>query len=951
MAQQDLSAILKQTLLSNADFTEKINSLINTYSGEIVAETAVDVIIDLNKTAATETFFDNITDPKITFSAKERGYLYHEKGRFYYNDFDYETALTAYQRAIELRKKGLSETNILVGHSLYMASYCERKLGQLKEAVASLKAANRVYKFNKSAADVVDCQARLGDILGEQSDYAGAMIYYETAVTQYQQLFEKAPIELADVYWNMGEVSNKTKDYKNGEDYAMKAYQIYQNAGIPEAFRVLEIAAEALLGQRKYDAALQKYTEIEGNLLKNSKENAIDLIAVYQNISIVFKNQKKLKKAQDYIEKAAEIINKTVLSDARKSHVYHNFGATLLELTRPEEALPYFQESLILLLHHFKNNAPTSNPIWIEEPVLDNKTSILKTLDYKARAFRQLYRLTGNQNYLNPAYQTYQSYSELVSILRSDFYQKGSKLFWLKETYSVFARALNVTYALFEKTNNPVYAQAAFELMEKNKSVLLLEASQRSKVEVLAAIPDSLLQQKETWNQALADLIRERLDLGKVDKTDSRLVALTQKINAKAIQLQELEFSLRDAYPTYQKYLAQRLNLDLKGFAKYRLSESMAFIEFFVGEEEIYIIGLTQNNAIFHKVSKGNLQENITQFCAFLKTSDASVDEKRFAGMNQELSQQLLFPILNELPKNINELIIVPDGQLAYLPFDILLSEKVDRPANLPYLLKKYAVGYANSATLFQTQKTDTQKYNNNKLIGFAPTFKGNKILADLRSCTPDGLSPLAFNQIELEKITQHFSGEILAGDAASVDNFLANSHNCRILHLATHACVDDQNSAQSRIYFTDNYLYAHELYQQQISAEMVVLSACETGVGTYAKGEGMMSLARGFSYAGIPSVTTSLWSVNDETTAELMDYFYQHLAKGESKHIALQQAKLQYLASQDRMERLAPFYWAGFVHYGQTAPIVTTASWWKWEARIAALLVLILAFFWWRRG
>lgn len=131
---------------------------------------------------------------------------------------------------------------------------------------------------------------------------------------------------------------------------------------------------------------------------------------------------------------------------------------------------------------------------------------------------------------------------------------------------------------------------------------------------------------------------------------------------------------------------------------------------------------------------------------------------------------------------------------------------------------------------------------------------------------------------------------------------FKLSSRDYRVLHLAMHAIVDDTNPMHSKLVFTqkqdsveDNFLHAYEIYNMNIPAQMTVLSACETGYGKLAKGEGIMSLGRAFAYAGCPSVVMSHWAVNDASTAKLMEYFYKYLSYGEAKDRALQLAKLEF--------------------------------------------------------
>ena len=158
-----------------------------------------------------------------------------------------------------------------------------------------------------------------------------------------------------------------------------------------------------------------------------------------------------------------------------------------------------------------------------------------------------------------------------------------------------------------------------------------------------------------------------------------------------------------------------------------------------------------------------------------------------------------------------------------------------------------------------------------------------------------------------------------MVGEQATKQHFLEQAVQSDILHLATHSCMDDNNPNFNRIYFAnEESMTSLELYTLQLRSQLTVLSACNTGNGKLLKGEGIMSLARGFMVAGCPSLVTTLWGVNDCTTMDLMTHFYEHLYDGERKDEALRNAKLSYLQNPEttRLES-HPFYWAAFVQLG----------------------------------
>ncbi|MEM9328027.1 MAG: CHAT domain-containing protein, partial [Bacteroidota bacterium] len=199
-------------------------------------------------------------------------------------------------------------------------------------------------------------------------------------------------------------------------------------------------------------------------------------------------------------------------------------------------------------------------------------------------------------------------------------------------------------------------------------------------------------------------------------------------------------------------------------------------------------------------------------------------------------------------------------------------------------------------------------------------------------------------NRQEVESISSYFRGNSFSGEEATEENFKANSEGGDILHLAMHAIVDDSDPMMSRMLFyndhdslEDGLLHAFEIYNMRIPARVTVLSACETGFGAMAKGEGAMSLARAFAYAGSPSVVMSHWPVDDKSTSELMTNFYRYLSEGHTKGSALQKARQDFLSKAD-VSRSHPFFWAGFVVVGDDSPV--TRSRWPWWILLIGVLI-----------
>jgi CHAT domain-containing protein len=200
--------------------------------------------------------------------------------------------------------------------------------------------------------------------------------------------------------------------------------------------------------------------------------------------------------------------------------------------------------------------------------------------------------------------------------------------------------------------------------------------------------------------------------------------------------------------------------------------------------------------------------------------------------------------------------------------------------------------------------------------------------------------------QREVAQISKIIKTKIFNGKEASEENFRKNVEEYDILHLAMHAFINDSLPAFSSLAFAqyetedqtkNGLLNTTDIYNFKLNAKLTVLSACNTGSGQLKKGEGIMSLARGFLYAGCPAIIMSLWEVEDESGTEIMTSFYKNLKKGKNKDESLRLAKLKYLESVNS-RRAHPHYWLGFVSIGDNSPLYVSYDFYFFILLILAL-------------
>ncbi|MEZ4955450.1 MAG: CHAT domain-containing protein [Saprospiraceae bacterium] len=315
---------------------------------------------------------------------------------------------------------------------------------------------------------------------------------------------------------------------------------------------------------------------------------------------------------------------------------------------------------------------------------------------------------------------------------------------------------------------------------------------------------------------------------------------------------------------------------------------------------------------------------------------------QQYIGAGQRLYEKLIEPVKEKL--STKELIIVPDGVLGYVPFGALLSGKPKRASifdTYPFLEKDYKISYCYSATLLREMKEKQHKRQpTGSLVAFAPFYEGSYTKLDSTfsisfDTLANGKDTLIFNDVatrkdfinlpasgeEVKAASLFWDGDYYLNSDATEDRFNEVAGNYRIVHLSTHGVADSRSGDYSYLAFAEQkdsieneLLYVRDLYNIQLNADLVTLSACETAAGELQRGEGIISLARAFAYAGAKSIVTTLWVADDNATKDLMKVFYQQLKKGDAKDSALQKAKLKLL--EDR-RHAHPFFWTGFVPVG----------------------------------
>ncbi len=335
---------------------------------------------------------------------------------------------------------------------------------------------------------------------------------------------------------------------------------------------------------------------------------------------------------------------------------------------------------------------------------------------------------------------------------------------------------------------------------------------------------------------------------------------------------------------------------DLKSLQK-ALGRQKAFIEFVkfddaisafavTGDKIEYFADLAKEDEILTLLEGLQFQFGALRYGA--KNLGNFIDElkKRADFYLRKLYEKLVRPLENFIGER--NLIIVPVGALHYVPFHALKNDA--------YLIESREIVYTPSATVWEfLQAKSAKKVEKALLIGFA-----------------DEKIPLVYEEIEtLRKIFA--DAKTLTGADANFSNYTAHAAEFDVLHLACHGQFRPDNPLFSSLHLADGFVTVRDICAQQLTAEIVTLSACETGLNKIFAGDEILGLARGFLAAGAKSLVLSLWTVNDAATTRLMKDFYTNLQRGETVAASLRTAQLNFIKTGSH-----PYFWSPFALIGK---------------------------------
>ena len=824
-----------------------------------------------------------------------------------------------------------------------------------------------------------------------KADYDYAIFYYQEGINLYKQHVAEDSRFVSSALDNIGVCLLRKGEYDIAIQYHQRALVIGRKIygqDHPEIAITLSCLAKCYHFKKDYPQALNYYQQAYAINEKKFGQDHLHVNTNLTGIGICYYDNKEYDLAKQYFQKAISI-NKKFLGSSHPDLALdlRNIGNCYARKGNYKLALSQYQEGLVLLVPNFHNNNFYYNPAHFNST---RARELREIFEEKANTFLMRYQeRTQNLKDLQAALATIITATEFVAYLRQSHKMEGSKHTLAERTSNLYDFAIDISLEVLEVYEQlseiPQYREfprlpytidgtktLAFDFSEQCKAALLLSNLKNNEAKVSAKIPIVLLEQEKGLQSKLNELesgiAKQEM---KRDEKDEVLIAqlqseyfrekqqydfLIEKFETDYPEYHQLKYSVSTAsIQDLQSYLQKNNNSTVKP------SNNSAILSYHIAEDKIYIFAISSNDYQIATVEKPS---NFSPLIEKLQQDIQLGYVKEFIQSATGLFDVLLKPVWSFL-QSVSKLIVIPHGELYYVPFDVLLNQHqitdIKNFTKLPYLVRDFDISYHYSATLLlhshQRQLQTGERVDS--FFGLAPVYfggeKGNKkkegyVVKSSGKQTERGrrilkssgnaqaaLEDLEETELEVKEVYQLFEEQgkeaiALFYDQANKQNLQEHIEDYKYVLISTHGFLQEtgkntlsgihlaplQNGGRQTVdgewKETDDFLlHTSETYHLNLNADLVVLSSCESGVGELKVGEGMMALNRGFLYAGASNIVYSLFRVPQDSTSQLTQALFRYILEGESYGTALRKAKLELIED----EMMEPMDWAGFALVG----------------------------------
>lgn len=785
--------------------------------------------------------------------------------------------------------------------------------GRSDLAISTLNKAYSAYEkegVKDSLAGAI-CLNELGIAHWNEGNNIAALNYLEEALRVKKNIPTIKEEYIAASYNDIGLVYSGFSQEKALSNY-YKAINYYRKDSVSHSIKIAQLLMNMGIiyrQQEKYDKAQQNFFNAKIIFTASYSATHPTVAFAMANEASIYKLRGIINVAITHYEDALAIYKQNYGNKHPEiAQIYDALGQCYLQEEEYRTALEHYQKALVAGSNSFNSTKISDNP------KIHSSTNqvILHTLFLKSQALQEFYYNHSLKiRDLKRSISTLQSCDTLLDVLRHKKDNDKDKIALGSIAEEIYSEAIKTSLALAEVSwfKNPP-RELAFYFSEKAKSAVLLESITDSKAKDFANIPKEVLEKEKDIKATLTFLEQQSLKGTPEEKTlaESSLLA---KYNEYTDFIKEIE----RLYPQYYALKYDIKTVDISSIQS-KIDENTSVISYFISEKDnvIYTFYIRKKSfKVYTKHLHSRLSHDIKAYRnAIVYNSKKTYTKKAFK----------LYEILFPCNKISTKTIIIPHGALGLIPFEALLTEEpsTEKYADYSYLIKHTNVSYSYSATLLFEKSRTTSR--DEKALVIAPI----KFKKEGTGITRAGLTDLPGTAFEAKKIKEILGAKATIDTLSQASESKFKSLNLKeytTIHFATHGLVNEENPELSQIFLAnealdskeDGSLYAGELYNIEMNADLVVLSACETGTGKVTKGEGIIGLSRALIFSGAENLIVSLWKVSDQSTADLMMYFYREKSTKKDNSSAINEAKKTLITSEDYS---SPYFWAPFILVGE---------------------------------
>lgn len=840
-----------------------------------------------------------------------------------------------------------SDSSALAANYLNLSSIClemndpGRAIGL---AEAGLRLAD-IYPGRVPTALTADLYQVIGLSLYRTSEYTKSLVYCRESLRLYDKAGTGNVVSRLLILNTIAQLHRRLNQPQEAEAQFRRGVAIDAGNNIQDKallyINYADLLAETGRPEEGEKVLTRSLSEVEREFGRESREYCMMLV---YRADFLYKTTGNVRNALKIYDDCFEYADRHPWDYSLKKLITLKYAGTLFDAGEYERVLEVSNETVLSLT---KMQDEGLSPL---SSYSENEMGVLMA---RYRALNALAETTGKSDHLREAVRTGRLIVSLYDRLRLEMSEDESRTRLSAFSREVYTGMIEDYWQLYERDHDAASLEGIFEFSERSKVAGFL-ASMRELNAAKFSLPPELVD--------LDNSIREKTGLYRelIASEQNKAAPDTQRIKT----WESVTFSLlrsRDSlirvieeeYPSYYSLKFQSEVAPLKAVPSV-IGRGSNLISYILSHERLYIIvSNSRHTEVIRREADSSLISSLVRFRDILSAVPATSGSRQpfneYMDLAHELYRELLEPAVPYLKGD--KIVISPDNILSYIPFETLVTEAFRSPELLyrevPFTLKRYRFSYIYSVTFSSETMGRTRSLANN-LAAFAPDYSGMELDDSLLTAYPNlrgEIRDLPYALLEAEDAVDQCGGKAFLGGEATEEAYKAEAGRYDIIHLAMHTLVDDQHPLFSKMIFSsspvsgeDGMLNTYEVYSVTLNAMMVVLSSCNTGNGMLATGEGILSLARGFLYAGSRSVVMSMWAVEDNSASEVMHSFYRNMRSGQTKSTALRSARLRFLRSADQT-RSHPYFWSALVIYGDDTPL------WYDSIRIyAALLFFLIA-------